>query len=53
MPAHPPASNDQLNFRNRDYMNSSSADDTILDPVSALLRAGEIVNQNSRGRSAS
>ncbi|KAH7364320.1 hypothetical protein BKA65DRAFT_389129 [Rhexocercosporidium sp. MPI-PUGE-AT-0058] len=53
IPSHLPATNDHSDHRNRDYMNSSSADDTILDPVSALLRAGEIVNQNSRGRSAS
>ncbi|PMD52108.1 uncharacterized protein K444DRAFT_253501 [Hyaloscypha bicolor E] len=41
----------QSDARHRDLMSSSCADDNILDPVSALLRAGEIVNQNSRDRS--
>ncbi|CZS94746.1 hypothetical protein WAI453_013421 [Rhynchosporium graminicola] len=45
--------NEHPDFRNREYINSNLADDTILDPVSALLRAGEIVNQNSRGHAAS
>lgn len=40
------------NSRHRDLM-STSCGDEILDPVSALLRAGEIVNQNSRDRSGS
>merc|ERR1712225_209195 len=53
IPSHHPPSNEHPEFRNREYMNSTPQDDTILDPVSALLRAGEIVNQNSRGRSAS
>ncbi|KAH7417287.1 hypothetical protein BKA64DRAFT_295948 [Cadophora sp. MPI-SDFR-AT-0126] len=53
IPSHQPPSTDQPDYRNREYINSTSQDDTILDPVSALLRAGEIVNQNSRGRSAS
>jgi hypothetical protein len=44
---------DQSDARHGDLMSSSSADDNILDPVSALLRAGEIVNQNSRDRSGS
>lgn len=43
----------QSDARHRDLMSSSCADDNILDPVSALLRAGEIVNQNSRDRSGS
>ncbi|KAL2065020.1 hypothetical protein VTL71DRAFT_4160 [Oculimacula yallundae] len=45
--------NDQPNYRNREYMSSNSSDETILDPVSALIRAGEIVNQNSRGHGTS
>jgi len=53
IPSHHTPSNEHPDFRNREYMSSNSQDDTILDPVSALLRAGEIVNQNSRGRSAS
>ncbi|KAH8792742.1 hypothetical protein BGZ57DRAFT_750575 [Hyaloscypha finlandica] len=43
----------QSDARHRDLMSSSCRDDNILDPVSALLRAGEIVNQNSRDRSGS
>lgn len=44
VPQHTVESNDD---RLRDY---GSYDDNNLDPVSALLRAGEIVNRNSRGR---
>lgn len=44
---------DHSDARHRDLMSSNSEDDSILDPVSALLRAGEIVNQNSRDRSDS
>jgi len=44
------AHDDQSEARHRDLMSSISGDDNILDPVSALLRAGEIVNRNSRGR---
>jgi hypothetical protein len=44
---------DHADARHRELMSSSSGDDNILDPVSALLRAGEIVNQNSRDRSGS
>lgn len=44
---------DRADARHRELMSSSSGDDSILDPVSALLRAGEIVNQNSRDRSSS
>ena len=40
------------NSRHRELMSSTSGDE-ILDPVSALLRAGEIVNQTSRNRSGS
>ncbi|KAI9053781.1 hypothetical protein LZ554_002730 [Drepanopeziza brunnea f. sp. 'monogermtubi'] len=47
----PPYSNSNFDYRGRHYTSGPSNDDTILDPVSALLRAGEIVNQNSRGRS--
>jgi hypothetical protein len=43
----------QSDARHRELMSSSCGDDNILDPVSALLRAGEIVNQNSRDRSGS
>lgn len=35
------------------YFMSSSTSDENLDPVSALIRAGEIVNRNSRHRSGS
>ena len=52
--SHSAPLHDHSEYRSRDYMPSTSAgDDTILDPVSALLRAGEIVNQNSRGHSNS
>jgi hypothetical protein len=44
---------DQSDARHVNLMSSGSADDNILDPVSALLRAGEIVNRNSRDRSGS
>lgn len=47
------AHDDQSEARHRDLMSSTSGDDNILDPVSALLRAGEIVNRNSRGRPSS
>jgi len=43
----------QSDARHRELMSSSCGDDNILDPVSALIRAGEIVNQNSRDRSGS
>lgn len=39
--------------RMRDFLSASSAEDSNLDPVSALLRAGEIVNRTSRDRSSS
>ena len=39
--------------RIRDFGSSNSSDDNNLDPVSALLKAGEIVNRNSRGRPGS
>jgi len=39
---------DHNDFRTRDIVSMNSADDN-LDPVSALIRAGEIVNRNSRG----
>jgi hypothetical protein len=39
--------NDRQDDRFRDF---GSPDDTILDPVSALLRAGEIVDRDSHGR---
>jgi len=32
----------------RDFGTQNSLDDNNLDPVSALLKAGEIVNRNSR-----
>lgn len=38
--------------RYRDLISSNSSEEN-LDPVSALLRAGEIVNRNSRNRSGS
>jgi len=44
---------DRPHSRSRDFMSSDSVDDSNLDPVSALLRAGEIVNRNSRERSGS
>lgn len=44
---------DQSDSRSRDLLTTNSIDDNNLDPVSALLRAGEIVNQNSRGRPGS
>jgi len=47
------ARDEHAESRHRDLMSSSSGDDNILDPVSALLRAGEIVNRNSRGRPVS
>jgi hypothetical protein len=47
------AHNEQSEARHRDLMSSTSGDDNILDPVSALLKAGEIVNRNSRGRPGS
>jgi hypothetical protein len=47
------AHDEQSEARHRELMSSSSGDDNILDPVSALLKAGEIVNRNSRGRSGS
>lgn len=39
--------------RIREIMSANSTDDIVLDPVSALLRAGEIVNRNSRDRPGS
>lgn len=36
--------------RLREYMSTSSAEDNNLDPVSALLKAGEIVDRSSRNR---
>lgn len=32
----------------REFASQSALDDNNLDPVSALLKAGEIVNRNSR-----
>ncbi|KAF4634165.1 hypothetical protein G7Y89_g3945 [Cudoniella acicularis] len=44
-----PSTNGDL--RARDYSTQGSSDDNNLDPVSALLKAGEIVNRNSRNQS--
>ena len=44
---HGSPSTSQSETRQHDYMPLSSGDDN-LDPVSALLKAGEIVNRNSR-----
>jgi hypothetical protein len=43
------AQNGHNDTRIREFMSSNPSDDN-LDPVSALLRAGEIVNRNSRER---
>ncbi|PBP27230.1 HMG box protein [Diplocarpon rosae] len=52
--SHLPGPRHIPDHRARDYnVSAVSADETVLDPVSALLRAGEIVNRNSRGRSNS
>jgi hypothetical protein len=42
----------QIDNRHREFISSNPADDN-LDPVSALLKAGEIVNRNSRGHPGS
>ncbi|SZF02921.1 unnamed protein product [Blumeria hordei] len=42
--------NENLNQKTRDYMAKSKPPDHPLDPVSALIRAGELVGQNSSGR---
>lgn len=44
----PPADNNDP--RLREYMSTTSPEDQNLDPVSALLKAGEIVNRTSRNR---
>ncbi|KAH6704351.1 hypothetical protein BKA61DRAFT_636108 [Leptodontidium sp. MPI-SDFR-AT-0119] len=47
------AQGDPTNCRTRESVFSSSADVNDLDPVSALLKAGEIINRNSRDWSGS
>ncbi len=48
-PSLPPQQNNDA--RMRDLMNSTYSDDNNnLDPVSALIRAGEVINRNSRNR---
>lgn len=42
--------NDNPNQNTRDYMAKSKPPEHPLDPVSALIRAGELVGQNSNGR---
>jgi hypothetical protein len=44
----PPTDNNDP--RLREYMSTTSPEDQNLDPVSALLKAGEIVNRTSRNR---
>lgn len=44
----PPAENNDP--RLREFMSNSSPEDNNLDPVSALLKAGEIVNRTSRNQ---
>ncbi|KAK6586601.1 hypothetical protein PZA11_001658 [Diplocarpon coronariae] len=52
--SHPPGTRHIPDGRGRDHPTpAASGDETILDPVSALLRAGEIVNRSSRGRANS
>ena len=41
---------DPRDCRMRDYMSATSPEDADLDPVSALIKAGEIVNRSSNSR---
>jgi hypothetical protein len=50
MRGHPSASSPHGDNNDPRIQQFGSAEDNNLDPVSALLRAGEIVNRNSRGQ---